>query len=38
LLEGFWQITNWKVDHMRFSIPSDPIFDDIEDLVVGLKT
>jgi len=31
LLEGFWPTNNWKVNHVRFSIPSVPIFDDMED-------
>jgi hypothetical protein len=31
LLKGFWSINNWKVNHVRFSIPSVPIFVDMED-------
>jgi hypothetical protein len=31
LLEGFWPINNWKINHVRFSIPLVPIFDDMED-------
>jgi hypothetical protein len=34
LLEGFWSTSNWKVNHMRFSIPSVPIFDNMEDPVI----
>ncbi len=33
MLEGFWPISNW-VNHVRFSIPSVPIFDDMEDPVI----
>jgi hypothetical protein len=36
LLKGFWLISNWKVNHVRFFIPSIPIFDDMEDLVIPL--
>jgi len=34
LLEGFWPIRNWKVNHVRLSIPFVPILDDMEDLVI----
>jgi hypothetical protein len=34
LLEGFWSTSNWKVNHVRFSIPYVPILDDMEDLVI----
>ncbi len=36
LLKGFWLISNWKVNHVRFFIPSIPIFDDMEDLIIPL--
>jgi hypothetical protein len=36
LLEGFGPTTNWKVNHVRFLIPSTPIFDAIEDLIIPL--
>jgi len=36
LLEGFWLISNWKVNHVRFSIPSIPIFDNMEDPIIPL--
>ncbi len=34
LLKGFWPTNNWKVNHVKFSIPSVPILDDMEDLVI----
>jgi len=32
--KGFWLTSNWKVNHVRFLIPSIPIFDDIKNLVI----
>jgi hypothetical protein len=34
LLKGFWPTSNWKINHVRFSIPFVPIFDDIENPVI----
>jgi len=34
LLEGFWPTNNWKVNHVKFCIPSVPIFDDMEDSTI----
>jgi hypothetical protein len=34
LLKGFWLTSNWKINHVRFSIPYVPILDDMEDLII----
>jgi len=34
LLEDFWLISNWKTNHVRFSLPTPLVLDDIEDPIV----
>jgi len=34
LSKGFWLTSNWKINHVRFFIPSIPIFDDIENPII----